>query len=639
MTEVQMPGPSPQLTGMEIHVDYRVESSAGAVADVYGLDSAGNLRPVENGLVVPAGKGQRKATLRLDPGEYLVQTRFPAGQVINTAVRVMPGETSYLSVTPPVTSTSGLDTSTLRLDFDAGAAVEADLPADVEFDALDFEDDASAPGGSQGWSTPRRTTSPDSARPRQRTHTVAIPPTPQIEVADYIEMGRLVAQWATEPASRPADVEELKKQLDGIAVVPDRIRTVEFAQSTLDHLVLRLPEKEMIEESLGRISDPMGDGRYPLPQFYEDFHKPGFEPVMRPLDTLLARVGDYTIAQGHIRDGSTAAATMPSHRAAAAPRPTARAGNTPLTIRELAAILKTTHELDGKPVGLDYLARVAGEVFPEAGDENDDILSGVEPSLQGSHLEFVPAKVWDTGASYLRPLGCMDGDNAWVVQVPPEWRASSGTVGFRVVFYRNERPGVAVLPDDPETAALLEFLRRGDLMATHDLVLSAVSSLFGKSANPWAAAAGALALVQNRRWNPRARITPQWTGWIDNLRVKYPEVPDGPILHAWVMALDDSERASRGAATDKARRNLRRTLEKAIEAPLPLFGGTFRLLLDGLKLTADLGTNRDAEEAVRLPSLRLDPRQVFTTFRMTYRSAASEEPRPVSRKGQPLSAL
>ncbi len=123
------------------------------------------------------------------------------------------------------------------------------------------------------------------------------PAIPRIEVADYIEMGRLVAQWATDPATQPKDVAELKEQLDGIATVPDRIKTVEFVQSTLDHLVLRLPVREMIEESIDRMSDPMGDGRYPLPQFYADFYRPGFGPVMTPLDTLLARVGDYTIAQ------------------------------------------------------------------------------------------------------------------------------------------------------------------------------------------------------------------------------------------------------------------------------------------------------------------------------------------------------
>ncbi len=120
---------------------------------------------------------------------------------------------------------------------------------------------------------------------------------PAIEVSDYIEMGRLVALWAADPASRPRNVAALRAQLAGIAVLPERLKTVEFVESTLDHLVVRLPVKEMIEESLDQVTDPMGNGRYPLPQFYADHYRPGFGPVMTPLDTLLARIGDSTIAQ------------------------------------------------------------------------------------------------------------------------------------------------------------------------------------------------------------------------------------------------------------------------------------------------------------------------------------------------------
>lgn len=129
------------------------------------------------------------------------------------------------------------------------------------------------------------------------SHMTATKAIPRIEVADFIEMGRLVAEWSIDPSTRPACVEDLAAQLDGIAVLPERIKHVEFVQSTLDTLVLRLPVREMIEESLEKMSDPMGDGRYPLPQFYADHYRPGFGPVMTPLDTLLARVGDYTIAQ------------------------------------------------------------------------------------------------------------------------------------------------------------------------------------------------------------------------------------------------------------------------------------------------------------------------------------------------------
>ena len=59
----------------------------------------------------------------------------------------------------------------------------------------------------------RRARVPFQSRRQSRcstSTTVAKPPIPRIEVADYIEMGRLVAQWATEPATRPRDVDELK---------------------------------------------------------------------------------------------------------------------------------------------------------------------------------------------------------------------------------------------------------------------------------------------------------------------------------------------------------------------------------------------------------------------------------------------
>ena len=67
---------------------------------------------------------------------------------------------------------------------------------------------------------------------------------------------------------------ELVEQLDGIAAVPERIKHVQFVQSTLETLVLRLPVKEMLEESMDRMMDPMA-GAYPLPQFYADHYRPG----------------------------------------------------------------------------------------------------------------------------------------------------------------------------------------------------------------------------------------------------------------------------------------------------------------------------------------------------------------------------
>jgi hypothetical protein len=123
------------------------------------------------------------------------------------------------------------------------------------------------------------------------------PEIPLVKVADHVEMGRLVTDWSTGQRARPETVDDLKKELRGIAEVPERIKKIEFCQGDLETLVIRLPEKEMMERAVIDMSDPECEGRYPFPQFYADFYQPGFSPVMTPLDILMARVGDYTIAQ------------------------------------------------------------------------------------------------------------------------------------------------------------------------------------------------------------------------------------------------------------------------------------------------------------------------------------------------------
>ncbi len=130
------------------------------------------------------------------------------------------------------------------------------------------------------------------------SHALAVTdPIPRIEVADFVEMGRLVAEWSLGQRKPPETAEELREQLRGIAVVPDRIKEVEVVQGTLEKLVIRLPVREMLEQGLDATGDPMAEGSYPFPYFYSDYYNPGFGPVLTPRDILYARVGDYTIAQ------------------------------------------------------------------------------------------------------------------------------------------------------------------------------------------------------------------------------------------------------------------------------------------------------------------------------------------------------
>lgn len=118
-----------------------------------------------------------------------------------------------------------------------------------------------------------------------------------MEVTDHVEMGRIVTEWATGERARPATVEDLKAQVRGVAIVSDKVRNIEFCQGDSDTLVIRLPVKELIEQAVNSMCDPERDSSYPFPQFYSDFYRPGMCPVMSPLDILMARVGDYTVAQ------------------------------------------------------------------------------------------------------------------------------------------------------------------------------------------------------------------------------------------------------------------------------------------------------------------------------------------------------
>ncbi|MBA3323934.1 MAG: hypothetical protein H0T41_01185 [Rhodobacteraceae bacterium] len=118
-----------------------------------------------------------------------------------------------------------------------------------------------------------------------------------VEVADYIELGRLVVDWTRNADCRPGCIADLVTQLDGIAKVPDTFKAVQFVEGKSDVLVIRLPEKGVTDQTLATVESLLVGEPYMLPKFYDDIYHKHFGPVMSPLDVFLARVGDYTIAQ------------------------------------------------------------------------------------------------------------------------------------------------------------------------------------------------------------------------------------------------------------------------------------------------------------------------------------------------------
>lgn len=119
------------------------------------------------------------------------------------------------------------------------------------------------------------------------------------EVSDYIELGRIVADWTQNADSRPSCIDELREQLDGIAKVPDNFGDIQFVEGRADVLVIRLPEKELMAATQRALEggSSMTQPPYKLPKFYDDIYHRHFGPEMTSLDIFLARMGDYTIAR------------------------------------------------------------------------------------------------------------------------------------------------------------------------------------------------------------------------------------------------------------------------------------------------------------------------------------------------------
>lgn len=116
----------------------------------------------------------------------------------------------------------------------------------------------------------------------------------RVEVLDYVEFGKKVVQWALEPQSRPADLPAMKLALRDIVTIPDRITKLSYVDVKLDELVIRVPNPDMVRESLAAFGNG-GTGAYPTPLFYRDLLSSGGS--LSKLDALHSRIADYTIAQ------------------------------------------------------------------------------------------------------------------------------------------------------------------------------------------------------------------------------------------------------------------------------------------------------------------------------------------------------
>jgi hypothetical protein len=125
----------------------------------------------------------------------------------------------------------------------------------------------------------------------------------RIDVHDHCEAGKYIIDWTLGHREQPKSLDEFKQQLEGIVTVPDRYKDLQFVQSSDDTLVIRLPERSLLQESVTRAQelDRRNAGSealssvYGIPSFYADLYG-GTGRAATLTELLRCRIGDYTIA-------------------------------------------------------------------------------------------------------------------------------------------------------------------------------------------------------------------------------------------------------------------------------------------------------------------------------------------------------
>lgn len=158
---------------------------------------------------------------------------------------------------------------------------------------------------------------------------------------------------------------------------------------------------------------------------------------------------------------------------------------------------------------------------------------------------------------------------------------------------------------DEELGTLLGYLSSGALTTARQMAETAKAMLFEKVGNPFAAAAGAYALVGTAL----QATDREWHEWVRNLMNNFPHVPDGAIQ--WGQLRNRMRRSSEDIEEAK------NAFKTAYKRGLPFYSMGMRWLLDGLEAVS----HGDAEieemmKNVRRLAWRTHFQQPFTIIRL-----------------------
>jgi hypothetical protein len=197
---------------------------------------------------------------------------------------------------------------------------------------------------------------------------------------------------------------------------------------------------------------------------------------------------------------------------------------------------------------------------------------------------------------------------------------------------RRSRLHVSVEVADPKLDSLLQFMNGGDLSSAIDLIEDSVELLYAKFQNPFAAAAAGYVLIHAAPGTLRV----PWQQWIGNLGHYFDHLPDGDVLHATLLLQrGDSSRWREAHAEgsldyfpedEKVRLSLAADLIlRSLSKGPPLFRPGLQLLASNLRILLSSSAFArkslkqaliEAEKIVTWLSMRVDPDEPFTVFRL-----------------------
>lgn len=215
-----------------------------------------------------------------------------------------------------------------------------------------------------------------------------------------------------------------------------------------------------------------------------------------------------------------------------------------------------------------------------------------------------------------------------LIALPTPWIKSYGQGEAEIEFLvkknaAGEPPEFLMTINEPMINTVLGYINIGAFNQAAQLINTnrAVSMLFEKMENPFAAVVGAYLLMQGNERESKIQVSNRWKDWINNLDKWFDWLPDGAVLnaakHFWRREYLQEKDIDFTESYSKSLEALNRSYDRG----LPFFTFGLKLMIDGFRYFANEG-NRKAKrrlDALEVIANQTDPSQPFLTINFSQR--------------------